>query len=108
MTEHTKRFIEMVDIVGLRFECAHEGCGASLALPLKPEIIKDETLTKCPSCGREWALENKSGGRGFDSRAVFKSLVKAIDEVHKARSGFSFSLELKTPPASVSDTSKAS
>jgi len=108
MTECTKRFIEVADIVGLRFECTHEGCGASLALPLKPEILKEETLIRCPSCGREWAVENKSGSRGFDSRAAFKTLVKALDEVRNAHSNFSFSLELKTPPASVSDRSKAS
>jgi hypothetical protein len=94
MTEQTKRFIAISDIVGLRFECAHEGCGAALILPFKASALKEDTLVSCPGCGREWAVERKSGERGADSRSVFKGLVQAAEAVSGARPRFNFSLEI--------------
>jgi hypothetical protein len=110
MTEQTKRFVELSDIAGLRFECSHDSCGAELILPFKLESLRGEVLTKCPSCGREWAVEHKSGaeGKGKDSRPNFKNLVETIGAISASPVKFVFSLELKTPPVSASGTSKVS
>ena len=94
MTEQTKKFIEASDIVGMRFECSHEGCGAVLVLPLKPESLMGDVIKSCPSCGREWAVERSTGARGQDSRQLFKTLVEAIKGIRYAPVKFSFSLEI--------------
>lgn len=100
MTEQTKRFIAVSDIVGLRFECTHDQCGAVLVLPLKPEALKGDALTKCPSCGQEWAVEHTVGAKGRDSRHLFKTLVETAKGISDAPVKFSFSLEIApTPPA---------
>jgi len=96
MTEQTKRFIAVSDIRALRFRCSHDSCEAELILPFKIESLRGEVLTKCPSCGREWAVEHKSGaeGKGKDSRPHFKALVEAMDAISAAPIKFSFSLEI--------------
>jgi hypothetical protein len=107
MTEQTKRFIAVSDIVGLRFECAHEGCGATLILPFKAEALKIDTLVSCPGCGREWAVERKTGEKGADSRSTFKGFVQAAEAVSGARPRFHFSLEI-TPPLTSGSEHRAS
>jgi hypothetical protein len=94
VTEQTKRFIAVSDIIGLRFECAHEDCGSELILPFKADALRTETLTSCPACGREWAVERKSGEPGADSRSTFKKFVQAAEAVSTARPLFKFSLEI--------------
>jgi transcription elongation factor Elf1 len=52
MTKQTKHFIELSDIVALRFDCTH--CGASLSLSLKS--IDARKLRNCPNCNEPWAF----------------------------------------------------
>lgn len=80
--------------MGLRFECAHEQCGATLVLPFNAESLKGDVLTKCPSCGLEWAVEHTSGAKGRDSRQFYKGLVETAKLVANAPVKFYFSLEI--------------
>lgn len=97
MTEQTKRFISVGDVVGLRFECVHDGCGAVLVLPVKPEALRGEALSKCPSCGQSWAVESKSGSKGYDLRPLFKTLIETFKSISEKPADFSFSLEIAPP-----------
>ncbi len=51
MTEQTKRFIELADVLGLQFQC--NKCGTSMFLPLN-QTIDERKLRACPHCGRPW------------------------------------------------------
>jgi uncharacterized paraquat-inducible protein A len=52
MTLQTKRFIELADILSLRFECKE--CGASVALP--PDGDAARATASCPACYKPWAV----------------------------------------------------
>jgi hypothetical protein len=80
MTRQTKRFIELGDILGLRFECSSKECRANLWLPLVSEINRGHPLKKCPSCGQPWMQFGD---------ASQESLVSDLDKAIKALSGAS-------------------
>jgi len=52
MTSQTKHYIELVDILALRFECAD--CKTSVSF-LMSESIDLRKLGVCPNCGQWWA-----------------------------------------------------
>lgn len=72
MASQEKHYIELGDILSLRFDCKHEQCGASLSLPFTVNVAK--SLSVCPKCGRKWAGElNGAHARaiGEFERALF-------------------------------------
>jgi len=93
MTVQTRRFIDLADIIGLRFECKR--CRASLELTL--ERLEQGTLHKCPSCHRDWALLNDVSREGSFIQFVrcFNELAKLLGEPSPL--GFSLTLEIKEP-----------
>jgi hypothetical protein len=102
MTVQTKHFIELTDLVALRFTCKH--CEATLSLPLSD--IKLSTgenspinmfLGNCPSCGRGWMLTN-----GATYEPIVKKFTAALNRLREmlqqeppAPIGCSLMLELK-------------
>jgi hypothetical protein len=61
MTTQTKRFIELSDILALRFECKH--CGCELLISSLHDMSKREEqgkLNDCPVCRKPWASVNGS------------------------------------------------
>jgi hypothetical protein len=53
MTSQTKHFIELSDLVALRFQCKKEDCGATFTLPLS-RALNTKKLAMCPHCERPW------------------------------------------------------
>ena len=56
MTTQTKRFIELQDILSLRFECKH--CGSELLVSSLRDLSSREEFGKlndCPVCRKPWA-----------------------------------------------------
>jgi hypothetical protein len=94
MTTQTKKYIELSDIVGLRFACKNEKCGAVLTLPLAENINLTHPLQKCPHCGVGWAVINGSGYEGYVQR--FIEGIKRMEQPF----GFALTLELKDEPKS--------
>src|SRR5690242_17867559 len=96
MTTYTKRFIELSDVIGMRFKCRH--CGAVMELPVKQ--FEDAVLDSCPNCKEDWALiRTKSPGNPINLKADFIRICNAIMGAEKAAKseqiGFSFLLEVK-------------
>jgi len=57
MTSQTKKFIELTDMLSLRFECKH--CNSELLISSLRDLELG-TLNNCPVCGRPWASINGS------------------------------------------------
>jgi hypothetical protein len=56
MTTQTKKFIELADILALRFEC--KNCGSELLISSLRDMSKREEqgkLSDCPVCRKPWA-----------------------------------------------------
>jgi hypothetical protein len=51
MTSKTNRYVELSDILSLRFECKQ--CGAAISLPLS-NVCDYQRLESCPNCTKPW------------------------------------------------------
>jgi hypothetical protein len=94
MTSQTKHYIEVSDIVALRFDCKH--CGAVLTLTLAKDM--GNSINECPVCGKGWArLENST------SELLIKEFAQKCSRLvyDLPHLGFNLSLELSSDPASV-------
>ncbi len=92
MTSQTKYYIEVSDIVALRFEC--RTCRAVLTLPLVADIGK--SVLRCPKCKNGWTqMEHAS------HEPLIEEFVRQVDTLAHIVPGlgFSFSLELSSDPA---------
>jgi primosomal protein N' len=105
MTIQTKRYIELSDVISIRFTCNH--CSAALSLAASDQKLtqgKDAQqnyfLRTCPSCGKYWAehegVNYEPTVKAFT--AAFEQLRKAFYDQHSVRPGFSLALEI-TPAA---------
>jgi hypothetical protein len=96
VTSQTKKFIELSDIVALRFSCNH--CGASLSLSLLKDVREDR-LRQCPNCYQPWA-QMPSGSSIELTIAKFVDDLKKLNDVLVSGyfSGFLMALELKEEP----------
>jgi hypothetical protein len=93
VTIQTKHFIDLSDIISLRFEC--KDCGTTLTVSIKDKL--PGRMGKCPSCNQPWAVLN---GASYELlfetfREAVNHLSRAIDGPPAAPIGFSFSLEIK-------------
>ena len=101
MTTQTKKFIEIADIIGLRFECKNEECRANLWLPLIEDINRTHPLQKCPNCGKAWT---QLGDSTYELE--FKKLVTTLRTIVNAPIGCRFTLEIKPESQEVPSPSK--
>jgi hypothetical protein len=90
MTSQTRKFIEIADIIGLRFDCKAKECGASLTLATFEAINRNSPLKECPNCGKQWALLTEA-----DYQHEFKTLVDCLRKIAAAPMGCVFTLEIK-------------
>jgi hypothetical protein len=90
MTTQTKQYIELSDILALRFQCKTKGCGASLDLPINANTA--DSLKKCPKCRKGWTtLENTSYEGEIDNFVNTALHLKGI----LSALGFDLSIEIK-------------
>ncbi len=95
MTSETKKFIELSDILSLRFKCKH--CESELLISSLRDIGKREDLGKlsnCPTCGREWASVNGSTCEMTISRFL-EVLNKLRETLGTFPTGFLLTVEVK-------------
>jgi len=74
MTSQTKHYIELSDILGLRFECA--ACNASVSFPLSQKFDL-EKLSDCPGCSKTWV----TFPMGPSIRGEIETLIRAITQL---------------------------
>ena len=97
MTVQQKLFIELTDIVSLRFEC--KTCHAALQICL--DSHRHGILRQCPACNADWALMNngmasKNAEMHFQN---FMTVIKNLEALTKdVPLGFQMYLEIKSPP----------
>ncbi len=81
MTSQTKKFIELADLLGLRFQCNE--CKASLFLPLTKDVNASR-LRSCPHCNHPWlAVTNGTSGT-----SVYSDVSNLVDAVGRLASRF--------------------
>jgi hypothetical protein len=102
MTSQTKHFIDLSDIVALRFECRR--CHATVSLERSGEITVS-SLRICPNCREPWA-QRPEGSTIEVTIAKFIEQIKEFEEILRRRDelmiggGFSLSLEIKSDAVS--------
>jgi hypothetical protein len=96
MTSQTQHYIELSDIVALRFRCQYKDCNAILSVSL-PTPLKTNKLMICPHCEKPW-LSTSMGELGEKAISDFaksvNDLARVISEKHFA-DRFSLVLEIK-------------
>jgi hypothetical protein len=95
MTSQTKKFIELSDIVGLRIQCKHAECHATLLLPILTKLDREKLLV-CPYCQRPWTRLPT----GSTIENTVEECARAISKLSSALNdpsfrGFALSLEIK-------------
>ena len=88
MTEQTKRFIELSDILAIRCECRNKECRASLSIPLAQ--VMGRTVRVCPSCKEPWAQFGES-----TYETLFTDLIEKMKALDAAKLGCALSLEVR-------------
>jgi hypothetical protein len=110
MTVQVKQFIDLSDVLAIRFTCNH--CGTSLSMPMSDSKLKDSRtpgafIGDCPSCHRPWA--NFGGNRNDQTVTRFTSSLNVLktalygektQNLNAMPFGFSLSLEVAKPPES--------
>ena len=92
MTTQTRKFIELADIIGMRFDCRK--CRTSLSLPMEKS---PNPPSQCPNCRCDWTAMPD----GSDGKEEFEMLARAIATVARLRLGCAFTLEIKPEPQEV-------
>lgn len=91
MTSQTKQFIELSDIIALRFDCNH--CGASLTIDARKNFSKPPMT--CVNCKQDlWAYEDAAIEEAIQGFVDNLKLWQRIVETPK-RTAFAFLLEVK-------------
>lgn len=95
MTKQTRNYIELSDIVALRFECRL--CHATLTIPLAKDV-RVENLKICPNCNVPWAEVPGQVNSMEKTIREFTEKVKGIQDAINRRNtihgGFLMSLEI--------------
>lgn len=102
MTSQTRTFIEFSDLVSLHLKCKQ--CGCSLLIDVGTDdgtlntlVAKhDLTLTKCPTCDKEWIPFNQSTGA---PTTEIKDFLRRMAILRKIEGSFGckVSFEIRTP-----------
>jgi hypothetical protein len=93
MTTQTKKFIAPEDVIGLRFQCEHPECRATVILPLdKP--VNTKRLGVCPCCLRPW-LTTQTDSLVVLVDACIENLKNLKAQIASYKKNFSLTLEIK-------------
>jgi hypothetical protein len=97
MTGQTKKFINLEEIIGLRFCCKNEKCGAELCLPFQNDFTRSRPADKCPNCGAGWlVLTDRSGGSTV--APLLEKIVQEIRSISQWPGQCEITLEIKPDP----------
>ena len=98
MASQEKHYIELGDILSLRFDCKHAQCGASFSLPLTQDKTQgiEKRLSNCPVCEREWA--GKENGTNGTMIREFVQKLWGLKGQAQLQSDFNFRLYLEIAP----------
>ena len=97
MTTQTKTFIELSDILTLKFTC--DDCGCTLSIPVSRDLSKSEEKNKldtCPMCRLPWLSHGQNSY--LPSGAGFVTGLNTLQSTLSNKIGFSLALELAQPP----------
>ena len=106
MTRQTKHFIDLSDIVALRFECKH--CRATISLPIS-SAIRIDSLRACANCNEPWAKLHQGASmeiaiKNFvDTLKDFESVLRGRNEF-SPEGGFLLSVEIKSDACEGAET----
>jgi hypothetical protein len=107
MTNQTKRFIELSDIIGLQLEC--KKCGVSLLAggsTLTATLVdpNNVTLARCPTCNADWTVASGFPRMAYDTEV--KKFLRMIETMRSiegnigCRIRFEIKVEASSAPAS--------
>jgi hypothetical protein len=102
MTKQVKQYIEISDIIGVRFECKQ--CHTSVSYPLS-ERFNLGKLTDCPSCGATWVFDPLGPSIAQEianATESLKTLAHVLGTEGKFNTQLRFTFEL-APDSSASD-----
>jgi hypothetical protein len=99
MTSQTKKFIELPDLLNLRFQCKH--CQSELLISSSHDLAARKErgrLNECPVCLQPWASVNGSScemtiAEFLDSLNKLRSTLGTQDGAFPA--GFTLTIEIK-------------
>jgi len=100
MTSQTKQYIELSDLVALRFEC--KNCKTAVLIPLGQAFDLNK-LRDCPACGRDFISSSTSASIDQEIRtfvSAWAGLKRAFPPDGKFVSELALALEIKSPPSS--------
>lgn len=83
MTKEERVYITFDELTEVEFECRHENCGATFALPID-KLVPPE---RCPNCNKEWFK------RGDTKRGIITNLFENLCGIAKER--FDFALRIR-------------
>jgi DNA-directed RNA polymerase subunit RPC12/RpoP len=98
MTSRTRHYIDLEDLLGLRFEC--KNCGTSVDANLNNISSLPQT---CPNCSQSWMVKPRAdmpGGAAYLRISEFVETYKAMKkelEGEFSDSKFTLSLEVTAP-----------
>lgn len=86
MTVENRRFVELIDILAVQFECKQ--CGARLSCPIRKW---KQMKFGCPNCNAPWVTEGSIDYRTLES---LLANLKLLAEHQSTEGKFTFRLEL--------------
>jgi len=97
VTSQTKHYIELSDILTLRFDCKNPKCGASLTASVRD--FRQNALNYCPLCKEGWALINGTTCEAAigDFIDAFRKLERMLGSSRDFPAGFNLRIEIKEP-----------
>ena len=94
MTTQTQTFIELSDILTLKFTC--DDCGCTLSIPVTRDLSKKEEMDKlatCPMCRRFWTSHGQTSYH--PAIAGFLTGLNTLQLTLSKKLGFSLAVEIK-------------
>lgn len=98
MTTQTKVFIELSDILTLKFTC--DDCGCTLSIPVTRDLSKTEESRKldtCPMCRTQWVSHGNASYQPLIA-GFLGGLNNLRNTLDSTKLGFTVALELAPPP----------
>jgi len=103
MTVQTKQFIDLSDVLSVRFTCRN--CDTSLSMPIADDKLKksdrvNNFIDNCPSCGRPWVNMGGSNSEQLVTRftTALNLLKETLYREPPTPIGFTFSIEVTKLP----------
>lgn len=95
MTSQTKQYIELSDVLALRFDCKNPKCGASLSASARD--FRQNALNVCPMCKESWARVNETSCELAIGEFIeaFRRLERMLSSDGGFPTGFTLKIEIK-------------